>query len=467
MECFEKAISLSPEGDPRKGGFISNLGLAYFERFQRQGELVDVDMSVSYQNEAALLMPDGERRRPGLLDALGIAHYSRFQTLGEIQDINSAIERYSQAVLLTPNGHEYKPIRLNHLGLAYETRFVKLGRLDDIENAILHQTTAASLTPDTHTQKPEILDSLGGAYHTRFERFKKREDLDLALVYIARAVELTPIGHANMHSRLNMLGSVHHRLYLDSERPEDLELAISCITRATLLTPDGCPAQGGQFFNLARLHSLRSRLLGHSTDVDRAIFYCQQAIRVSGTSDPLTKFDAARVWVIVSMLNHRSLELEAYKYLMDAVPQVVWLGANTECRFERVKNLGDQVAGAVTIAIAHRAFDLALEWMEQGRSIVWNQLVQLRTPFVELAAVDPPLAETLKHLAQSFDQGLLHATGNIETESSQEVASQLRRRLAERWEKSIEQARRIPRFDNFLRPMKKFQLLAAARSTTG
>jgi hypothetical protein len=40
---------------------------------------------------------------------------------------------------------------------------------------------------------------------------------------------------------------------------------------------------------------------------------------------------------------------------------------------------------------------LRLEWLEQGRSIVWNQLLSLRTPVDALRDVDRALADALLH----------------------------------------------------------------------
>jgi hypothetical protein len=40
---------------------------------------------------------------------------------------------------------------------------------------------------------------------------------------------------------------------------------------------------------------------------------------------------------------------------------------------------------AAAAAISAKQYNTALEWLEQGHSIVWNQFLQLRTPFDALA----------------------------------------------------------------------------------
>ncbi|KAG8773021.1 hypothetical protein FRC12_002774 [Ceratobasidium sp. 428] len=465
ISCINQAISLSPSGHPRKAGFLSSLGLAYYERFQFLGELVDVDMAISLQNEAALLVPDTDRKRPGVLDSLGIAHQIRFQRLEDLQDIHKAVDYHSQAALLTPDDHNKKSIRLEHLGCAYETRFQVLGHLDDIQKAILYQEMAATLTPDNHSLKPEILNSLGGSYYARFERLQNLDDLNTAITLLVQAVDLAPDGRADKHSIINTLGCAYHHRYLYTGEREDLELAICHIHQAIPLAPHHHPSQPGKLLNLANAYSLRSKYSGEIADVNRIISCCREAIEASGNGDLVIKLAAARLWVTTSRLNGLDLELEAYMHMMDTIPRLVWLGTSVERRYEKAVDLGDQVIGAVNAAIKRGLYNQALEWLEQGRSVVWNQFAQLRTPFDELAAADPLLAKALKDIARGLDHESSLSVGNLPAALNQEHLAQRRRRLAEDWEQAIARARLVPGFHDFLRPMKKSQLMAAARSS--
>jgi hypothetical protein len=109
-----------------------------------------------------------------------------------------------------------------------------------------------------------------------------------------------------------------------------------------------------------------------------------------------------------------------------------------------------------------------LEWLEQGRSVVWNQLLQLRTPVDLLHKEYPILADDLLRVSV----GLEHASNrdvciqDLSMQSNQQILmeeeAQGHHRLAEEWEKLVAKIRDIPGFNDFLRPKKLAQLCRAA-----
>lgn len=64
--------------------------------------------------------------------------------------------------------------------------------------------------------------------------------------------------------------------------------------------------------------------------------------------------------------------------------------------FTRLSGTALSAAAAAFKAIR---IDKALEWLEQGRSILWNLLNHLRCPFSTLASVDPALAQRIADMA--------------------------------------------------------------------
>ncbi len=93
---------------------------------------------------------------------------SRFERSGELEDLEQAIQVNQQAVNLTPDGHADKPRRLNNLGGALQSRFKRSGEWEDLEQAIQLNQQAVNLTPDGHADKPMYLNNLGGALQSRF-----------------------------------------------------------------------------------------------------------------------------------------------------------------------------------------------------------------------------------------------------------------------------------------------------------
>jgi hypothetical protein len=149
------------------------------------------------------------------------------------------------------------------------------------------------------------------------------------------------------------------------------------------------PSVSGHSDKPARLNNLgnsfRARL---SRDHNDATFaqaistYSQSAKSSSGP--PSHRFTAARIWATLCFSIHSSETIDAYSALIDLLPRLIWLGRTVEQRYNNIPDIGDAITDAAAAAIHFSRFDLALEWLEQGRSIVWGQMLQLRPPLENL-----------------------------------------------------------------------------------
>jgi hypothetical protein len=61
------------------------------------------------------------------------------------------------------------------------------------------------------------------------------------------------------------------------------------------------------------------------------------------------------------------------------------------------------VQPAVVSALHYDRLDLALQWLEQGRCLVWNQLNQLRTPIDNLCVRSSSLADHFVQVASALE----------------------------------------------------------------
>lgn len=152
---------------------------------------------------------------------------------------------------------------------------------------------------------------------------------------------------------------------------------------------------------------------------------------------------------------------------MAFLPRIVWLGSDVYRRYEKLSKIDSVAAEAVAVAIGSGEYNIALEWLEEGRSIVWKQMLQLRTPIDGLAAVNPALATELKQVARALDSASSLQRFSVALPSdatSLEHAAQQHRRLAERWEALVSQARQLSGFETFLLPKTAPELMFAAQS---
>jgi hypothetical protein len=99
-----------------------------------------------------------------------------------------------------------------------------------------------------------------------------------------------------------------------------------------------------------------------------------------------------------SSFHHNSL-LEAYTLALKLLPQIAWLGLSmTDCH-HHLLNSSNIIWNAVAAAIDAKQPNKAIEWLAQGQSIIWGQVLQLWTPLDHLRKAHPKLAERLDYLS--------------------------------------------------------------------
>ncbi|KAF6753158.1 hypothetical protein DFP72DRAFT_1131766 [Ephemerocybe angulata] len=94
---------------------------------------------------------------------------------------------------------------------------------------------------------------------------------------------------------------------------------------------------------------------------------------------------------------------------------------------------------AAATAFAFDRIDKALEWLEQGRGLVWGQLTNLRTPLDDLREHDSQLASSITKVGKQ-----LEGAGSSRASSRADITQQ--------WDNLIARARTIPGFEAFLKP---------------
>ncbi|THU92685.1 TPR-like protein [Dendrothele bispora CBS 962.96] len=463
----QQVVDLTPDGHPDKAGWLNNLGLTFLHRFEHFGELGDIENAICVNQQAVDLTPNGHADKARWLTNLGTALVRRFGRLGELKDIENAILVKQQAVDLIPDGHAGKATSLNNLGLAFVTRFTHLGELGDIENAILVNQQAVDLTPDGHADKPGWLTNLGNAFSQRFKHLGKLRDIENAICLNKKAVDLTPDGHAKKAGRLSSLGLAFQSQFECLGKPGDIENAICVNQQAVDLTPDGHADKAGLLINLGNAFQSRFQCLGELRDIWKAIVVYKQATE-NTSSHPFTRYSAACYWAVLSSrYQSPSLSLNAYTVVLAIIPQLVWLGQTVHRRYEELPKIGRAINTAAAMAISAGDLPRAVEWLEEGRSIVWKQILQMRTPLDELYQQHPDLADELSRVSLALDNAGTSSFQDTDWEikhKSAEEEAQNHRKLAARYEVLLQQVRELDGFGSFLRPKKFSELAPVARN---
>ncbi|THU76030.1 TPR-like protein, partial [Dendrothele bispora CBS 962.96] len=464
---LQQAVDLTPDGHADKAIWLRNLGSAFMCQFEHLGKLGDIDNAIIITQQAVNLTPDGHAVKAALLSSLGDTLFRRFQRLGELRDIDNAILVHQQAIDVTPDGHASKAGRLNNLGTALSCRFEHLGKLGDIENAIIVKQQAVNLSPDGHVDKAIQLSNLGGAFLCRFQHLGKIRDIDNAILVSQQAVDLTPDGHALKAAMLSTIGDVFFHRFQHLGELRDIDNAILVMQQVVDLTPDGHASKAARLKNLGSTLQRRFECLGKLRDIMEAtVAYKQATENTSGS--PLTRYYAACRWAILCAEHYSpSSALDAYTVVLELIPQVVWFGQTVHRRYKELPLIGRIINAAAAIAISVGDLSRAVEWLEEGRGIVWKQILQLRTPLDELHQLYPDLANELSWVSLALDNAGTSTLQSIDCEikhKSAEEEAQFHRKLAARYEELLQQIRELDSFGSFLRPKKFSELAPAARN---
>ena len=516
ISTYEQAVDLALGGDTDKSRFLSNLGNSLLLRFEHSGDLADSDRTISAHEKAVNLTPDDHVDKPQCLSHLGNAFESRFEHFGNLVDIDRAISVHERAVSLTSDGHADWSTCLVNLGNSLSRRFIRSDDLVDINRAIYVHERGVNHTPDGHPNKPGCLNNLGCSYMALFEHSNIRVDIDKAISAHERAVSLIPNDHPEKPMYLTNLGSSFMCRFLDSDDPVDTDKAISahkravnmiidgdtnkyrCLSnlgtslwsrfecsndlldcdraisahdQAANLIPDGHGDKPTCLSKLGDVLASRFEHSGNLADRNRAISY-YRSTATSSIGRAFIRFTAALSW---ARLASGADKLKGYTVALDLVSQVVWLGQSITARHRQLSSMDAVASEAAAAACEVEKYETALEWLEQGRLIVWNQLSSLRTPADALRVKDASLADALTHVSIALEHA---STGNSAMrrhlgwsykgrsykEPSMEEVAQQHRRLAEEWEQLVGRARAIGGFEDFLRPKKFAQLRSAAKA---
>ncbi|KAH6910844.1 hypothetical protein BKA70DRAFT_1147124, partial [Coprinopsis sp. MPI-PUGE-AT-0042] len=459
IEVLHTAVQLTPEGHVDLPSRLNNLGNAFHRRFLRTGDVSDIVEAISAHHRAVQLTPQGHVDMPARLNNLGNSFQRRFERTRDLFDIAEAISAQRRAVQLTPESHEDLPTCLNNLGNSYLFHFECTRNPPDITEAISVQHRAVQLIPKGHENLPRSLSNLGNSFQRRFECTGDPSDIAEAIAALCRAVELTPEGHANLPRLLNNLGNSYLRRFRCNVDLSDIAKAISAHGRAVQLTPNGHAALPGRLNNLGYSYLHRFQRACSEDDLVASISNYKSAA-TSSFGPPRHRLQAARMWA--QLLNDHYPQspyiLHAFDTALALIALIAGLEESVWGRYSQLQDIGGMALEAASAACSLGRPDKALEWLEQGRCVVWSQLSNLRTPINDLRLHNSQLAQSVADVAKQLEnagssRGQSHFGLSTSDKISLEDEAKAHLNLARQWEDLLTTVRSIPGFESFLQPL--------------
>jgi len=471
IDAGRQAIEITPQGDPGLTGIHSNLGSSLRNRFQLTGNAPDLDAAIDAGREAVAAAQPGNPRLGTMLSVLGDSLRDRFDLSGDSTDLDAAIDAGRRAIDTTPRGHPNHAMHLSSLASSLATRFERGGDSADLHAAIDAGQQAVAVTPPGHPNYGTYRSNLGGYLLTRFERNRSIADLDAAIDVWEQAVIAIPAGHPHFSGALSGLGRSLRIRFEQGHNTADLDAAIDAGQRAVAADPPGHPHRSHSLAELG--NSLRTRFgrTGDRADLDAAIDCWRQASLVPAASARY-RLAAARMWSAAAIDAGRTHEAaEGAAMAVQLLPTVAWHGLDRQTRAELLAQYAGVGCDAATCLVLDGRAESAVELLEQSRSVLWTQALNLRSDLTLLAEKAPDMAERLDRARNFLDRPVAEvipsspqvASGDASFGGRAGDAIELRRRMARDWDEILAQVRCIDGFEHFLAAT-PYQELAAALS---
>ncbi|TEB32071.1 hypothetical protein FA13DRAFT_1813475 [Coprinellus micaceus] len=476
ISLMEQAVNITAQGHKNFPMFLNHLALALFNRFARTYDTRDLARGISLKQRAVALTPEGHLSFSERLSDLGMALSTRYNVIGDLQDVEEAILLQRRAVESTRDGDASLSDRLNRLSGSLNVRFGHTGKVDDLEEAISGQQRAVEVSRGDRRRFPSNLAALALLRIAMFEHTSSVEDTSKAISELQEALEIVSDERAikgEMSIWLNALGIAFQSRFHRTGDVSDINQAVSAGQQAVSLTPKGHAQYSALLAHLGIFLYNRSKASGSAEDLDTSIAHLKES-SASGIGAPRVRLAAAKQWAWALNYHYpESLDiLLAYDTIVSLIGMIAGHEQTVRHRYSqlqevsaldhavvpRYKQYGDPsglASEAAAVACQMSRPDKALEWLEQGRCLVWRQLNDLRAPLDDLTKTESHLAQTFQDLSRMLEiagSRLQSGPGSIWEKVSVEDEALFHADIATRWNDTLQKIRSLPGFESFLQP---------------
>lgn len=510
----EQAIAATPRSDPQWAGRLSDLAALIMLQFERTGRTSDLDRAIQLLRRAKKATPEDHPERANMLYELGATMAMRSERTGSTADLNRAIKLLEKAVNSASEGHSERAASLSYLGAALATRFERTGSTPDLNRAIVFLEQAA-IMPTDHPNRAGRLSNLGVALRMRYQQGRHEDsagDLDRAIELFDQAVAATPKGDAMRPGRLSNLGvALRIRYSSQTGNLDDLNRAIKVLRRANKAIPEKHYDRPGSLSNLAAALLTRSVHKGTSDDIARAISVGEAALATTPADHPalvgvltnlgsavLARFELSKQGAD----SERALRMyrqaagtaagplaeragAAWKWGRLAVIMKRWddavdgfvaavelaglaapwelTRADQESRLSSFTALGSEAAAACLQAGKPSR---AVELFEQGRAVMFSQVLDARSDLTDLWAAEPKLARRFVRWRNALDKPDLGRAAppisDFDPATAGGLDAEARRVAWANFTKVVSEIQRLNGFERFLAPRSLTELRVGA-----
>lgn len=440
----ERLVAAEPAAPPPNA--VAMLATALRARFERTRRITDLDRAVVVCRDAVGTTPTGHPTLAVLQQSLLVCLLRRAEHLGQDTDLTEAIDiARSIRSVLGPAG----PLRcgtLTSLAVLLVWRYARGKDLADLAEAVELSHEAVALSANLRGLRHIALTNHVIVLWLRFVVEQRPADLAEAIRVCREALAANPRSAVQLGVNQSMLARLLTLQARTEGRIARLDEALELGRTSAARFSPGHPLRAMALLDLAGVYRQRHELTGERADLDAAVGLWRSAVR-SPAAKPDVRMQVAGDW-LYALLGLRDLQAaaEPAKARVDLLPVVAWRGLDRTGREQRLAGLGDVATTAAALAIELDRPEQAVELLEQGRSVLWNQAIQTRSDLSALHAAAPRLATELDETRRALDRMSAHT----EARGATDRTAHAYRELVERWETLLADARAVPGFADFL-----------------
>ncbi|KAH9477228.1 hypothetical protein JR316_0011147 [Psilocybe cubensis] len=199
------------------------------------------------------------------------------------------------------------------------------------------------------------------------------------------------------------------------------------------------------------------------SEQDADIQSCIGAYRRGAASNgfPSIRLACAKEAALLADSHDHSHCLDDFSLAIGLLSEVAGLEQTIHRRHDYIQPHSAFINTAISTALSFGEVDIALEWLEQGRCLVWNQITDLRNPLIRLKDKFPSHATRFTNLALQLESYSTRVDSSAPT-SYETLPKDLHAqdqtlahtRLASEYKRLLDEIRSLPNFQDFLRPQK-------------
>jgi len=398
-----------------KGEVLSGYARLRHELYGFTADYVDLSEAVSAMRESLRSDRIGNRSKDEDAVFLAVLLIERYNLLRYPHDCQEAVRLLEPLAAADGVDDEELALRLANLGAALLA--ASSHQRDEVESATLDRAVeltrrALDLSGQRGRQRLRWLLNLGRMLMRRASGAAPESDLSAAIEACSEAMECAEEDDEARGQVLDLLAIVYHRNYEITGQLGDIDLAVDCGRSALALVGKDAKARASR--QLALGGSLMARFTAAGDPADRSLAVELWASIARGAASPAYyRCEAGRLWgQEAAAYGNFSLACAAFSIAVEQMPLLAWRGLDPFDRQEQLAKLYSLPTSAAACALRAGRPSRAVELLELGRGIFWNQEDDLLADLNAVERVAPEIADRLRKVGESlrlYDRAIYQA----------------------------------------------------------